>query len=160
MSSFVNGVSFRKPVLLEKWGFLFVVTYQVPNKKSAIVCRLGDFHTYHVPSVSGDELLNCMRYVVQPHNNISTLAMCNRVQLASESDLLHARVPRMRFLATNCPRGEPRVLPFADANCWSFFKDAGNRWGTGKPAAEKPFSKVFMRPTHHINFEQASVTNY
>lgn len=47
----------------------------IPDQVLAAVCLLSEFSTHHVPSISDDELLACLRFVVQPQSRISAVAM-------------------------------------------------------------------------------------
>ena len=114
----------------------------IPNQALATVCLLSDFPTHHVPSIRDDELLDCLRYVIQPHGKISAFALYDRLKLAAESVARphNANEVRRHVLST----WEAMSAAIADANCWSLFKNTGTMWGTWKPAAGKSFSKVFI----------------
>ena len=73
--------------------------------------------------MSDDELLECVRHVVQSRCSISGVAM-----LAAESGArpLNAKEVRHHVLSASAAMS----AAVANANCWSLFKDTYDMWGT------------------------------
>ena len=98
----------------------------IPDNIFATACFSSDFPTHHVPFSSDYELLDCLRYVVQPHSSISAVAMYNRLQLAAESVAPPHNAHDFRCHVLSMWKALSDAV--TDANCWSF-KDTGNMWG-------------------------------
>lgn len=102
----------------------------VPDNILATVCLLSGFPTHHVPSMRDDELLDCLRHVVQPHSTVSAVAMlaaesvarlhnANEVRrhVLSASEALSVACDRERQLLVAF-QGCRRHVGYVKTDCW------------------------------------------